>query len=522
MIDLDGKILVFLEPPQAELWNLIKPILSHDNKEITYDYVDNEKKRGLEGSRVQKVIVRGFPACIFCSAKDESHWSTWSEIQSRFLITSPNMTRQKYEESNLLIAQRKGLPSMIQEQIIVSYRDIGLAKQCVSYLIQGLKKSLKNKNDIWIPYGQILAEALKADKGTDVRNTKRIFSLLNIIPLVKSDTRPKLMLKGSISTIASLEDLSEVLVITQNLNGLPKFKMLFFKDVFCSLYKKLHDEDEKLIGLTTKQLREEFKLKTGKAIPTDSLRKLYLYELINNGLIDEENSADDKREKLYYPIVSLDVDSSLNEEKCGKYGNQSHSHNFSQHSPILLPKNCKLPDENWLIFDILGFVKCGIDLEDISFLDKFEQKISIKQFVEEYEKHVSLIPYFQSAISCNTHEKIFADIIYLGDRGNKHVKNCGNDSESRNSHIFNEDSNDNIDTVQSDDSETDEYSNLNLEEMKFEPLSNILKKEIPVSNIGLKPVEGVSFVCPDCKGLVFDNEEQRKTHQEKCPANKKG
>ena len=95
------------------------------------------------------------------------------------------------------------------------------AKQCILYLKQNLSISL-SKSDIWIPYGGILGEALKAEKGTDVRNTKRIFSLLNIIPLVKSDNRPKLSLKkGDISTIATLEDLSEVLAITQNLNGLP-------------------------------------------------------------------------------------------------------------------------------------------------------------------------------------------------------------------------------------------------------------------------------------------------------------
>ena len=114
LIDLNGIVLVFLEPPHADLWNMIKPILSHDTQEIEYDYVDKTDRGGIQ---TKKVVVKGWPACIFCSAKDESNWPTWPEIVSRFLITSPNMVSKKYEESNQLIAQIKGLPSMIQESI---------------------------------------------------------------------------------------------------------------------------------------------------------------------------------------------------------------------------------------------------------------------------------------------------------------------------------------------------------------------------------------------------------------------
>ncbi len=69
LIDLSGKTLVFLEPPQRELWNLLKPILSHDTEEIEYPYVDRNDRTGFVAKRV---VVRGYPACIFCSAKDKS------------------------------------------------------------------------------------------------------------------------------------------------------------------------------------------------------------------------------------------------------------------------------------------------------------------------------------------------------------------------------------------------------------------------------------------------------------------
>src|SRR2546428_10183002 len=95
-IRLGGRILVFLEPPHHELWNLLKPILSHDSYYIEHPYVDRTDHGGFE---VKKIVTEGWPACIFCSAKDESDWPVWPEIVTRFLLTSPNMIQKKYQES---------------------------------------------------------------------------------------------------------------------------------------------------------------------------------------------------------------------------------------------------------------------------------------------------------------------------------------------------------------------------------------------------------------------------------------
>ena len=120
------------------------------------------------------------------------------------------MIREKYEESNSLTAQRKSLPSFIQQQIIISDSDIELAKKCVLYLIQQLRN---NHNQVWIPYGEILGEALKAEKGTDSRAAKRIFSFLNVIPLSKGRPKAKASDKDMVNmTIATLEDLNEALI----------------------------------------------------------------------------------------------------------------------------------------------------------------------------------------------------------------------------------------------------------------------------------------------------------------------
>lgn len=88
-----------------------------------------------KGHHTKNVVVRGWPSCIFCSARDESKWEVWPEIKSRFLISSPNMIHQKYKESTKLISQKIGKPNLIQQEIIISDIEMENAKQYIYYPI---------------------------------------------------------------------------------------------------------------------------------------------------------------------------------------------------------------------------------------------------------------------------------------------------------------------------------------------------------------------------------------------------
>ena len=255
------------------------------------------------------------------------------------------MNPEKYRESNLLIAQRKGLPRLIQQQVIVSDEEIGLAKLCISHVKEQIQ-IYSSKDPVWIPFSGILAEALPAAKGPDNRITKRMFSFLGIIVLAKSHLRKKLILGSETHIIAALEDLSQVLYITQNISGMPSYKLKFFKDYFVPLVesKKKPDDSvdskgnsisENIIGVTTKELCEYYKGQTGKSITVDAMKKTYLNELLNNGYIDEEDSIIDKRQKIYRHIVDIPAS---DPEKISNYTNSDHFDNFMEHSKLMLPK----------------------------------------------------------------------------------------------------------------------------------------------------------------------------------------
>jgi hypothetical protein len=72
---------------------------------------------------VKRVITRGFPACIFCSARDESKWDIWPEVESRFMIASPNMVKPKYQAGNTPLFKSRSLREV---QLHIIFKHPGL------------------------------------------------------------------------------------------------------------------------------------------------------------------------------------------------------------------------------------------------------------------------------------------------------------------------------------------------------------------------------------------------------------
>jgi hypothetical protein len=243
--------------------------------------------------------------------------------------------------------------------------------------------------------------------------------------------RHKLVLGTETLVIAALEDLGQVLLIAQNVTGMPSYKLKFFKEVFLPLYKLKSEPDkevdlpgedqkvqaEKRIAVTTKQLCDQYKQEKGKAITTNNLKKTYLNELLNNGYLDEEDSVLDRRQKIYYPLVEFPYENEGVRQEQEKIGNYSTLHtvdNSMQCSKLILPKNCTNIHENWLKFEILGLMKYPLKTEKFALLDEHDNELCICRFEKEYEKVIKLSGYFSNVQNNNNSQKIFGDIKYLG------------------------------------------------------------------------------------------------------------
>ncbi len=163
----------------------------------------------------------------------------------------------------------------------------------------------------------------------------------------------------------------------------------------------------------TDELSLFYKEKKGKSITTDTIKKTYLTELNNNGLIDEFDSKVDKRKKGYYPIVDINQFQNSNEKN--KYcTNVDEKDNNLQFFKPVLSNNFNKIDDNWLKVEILELLKYGIGQTNIlKLLDKKNNETCICQFIEKYNKSGNLNRYFQYDENCIYSSKIFSDMIKM-------------------------------------------------------------------------------------------------------------
>ena len=201
--------------------------------------------------------------------------------------------------------------------------------------------------------------------------------------------------------IARPEDLVEVLRITKditssNYSGIPPHKVGFLKEIFIPSCKSKTEPDrnddgkqEKIIGVTTKELCDLYKNTRGNGITTDNLKKQYLNELLANNIIGEVESEIDKRQHIYYPLVDLEEDQDYylcRQEKITKLSNGDIFYNFLHILRVTLSKNYKEIPEDWLILQILALAKYRIDLANFSgcladFLNQSEVQSLMDLFV---------------------------------------------------------------------------------------------------------------------------------------------
>ena len=88
IVDLERKIIVFLDQPDPFLLQRLRPLLSHDKKKIDIKVTDKTNKFGL---KTKNITVIGFPSVIFCSAGlniDEQE-------ATRFILLSPDINQEK-------------------------------------------------------------------------------------------------------------------------------------------------------------------------------------------------------------------------------------------------------------------------------------------------------------------------------------------------------------------------------------------------------------------------------------------
>jgi hypothetical protein len=316
-VNLEGRILVFLEPPEIALFEALKPILSHDKWESLYQTVD----RSSSGEqRTKKILLVGWPTMIFASAKDQDTWSMWPELQSRCVIVSPNMTQEKYLQANRLTSKLLGLPSFVLKNLfpedleVAAREEVRRVKQAIELtrMLGGSEGGGSHRDNFVLnPFAEQLNELFPHESGLRMRQFRSLMSYVNILAMIAADQRPKLVVKGQArAVVATASDVERAmkLVFSSTWASIPRYKVDFYEQAVLGAYEGAAtvigtgDKVEKRYhAVPTKEILAKARSLNFKMGP-NRLRKTFLEPLEEAGLLSSEQDPDDKRGLAWTPI----------------------------------------------------------------------------------------------------------------------------------------------------------------------------------------------------------------------------
>ena len=367
-VSLEGRILVFLEPPEQGLFEALKDILSHDKWESEYRTVE----KGPDGRMgTKRILLSGWPAFVFASAKDQDTWAFWPEIQSRCVMVSPSMSPEKFEAANELTADLLGLPSFVLKRLFPEDLQVAAREEVKNVmksidLLGGLAGreggGSKRDNFVLNPFAKRLSEIFPHDSGIRARQFRSLLTYVNILTLLSGTSRAQLVIRGQTrAVLASREDVARAasLVFSSTWSHVPSYKLSFYDAVVLGCY----EANASISGRGTKSYRPlktkeilEFARKVGQKIGPKRLRETFLLPLEEAGLLSSETDADDRRGMVWTPA-----------ELAGKYTKLGDSYNFSLDSVIgaLKRVQSELANEQGIYTKPDG--KTAWDLEELAF-----------------------------------------------------------------------------------------------------------------------------------------------------------
>ncbi|MEM3506074.1 MAG: hypothetical protein QW589_01420 [Candidatus Bathyarchaeia archaeon] len=178
-VDLERKIVIWLDMPHPLVLERLRPLLSHDEKLIKYKITDKSEKRGL---RTKTVEVKGFFSTIFCS----SNAILDQQEITRSILLSPSDDPEKIKEVLKMQAQCEKNPAEF------------ITKLDSDPKRKWLKERIKHIRDLEIRYikvpfaDELCNEYLKIHpnlKPRDQRDFPRLISLVRAIALLNAKSR---------------------------------------------------------------------------------------------------------------------------------------------------------------------------------------------------------------------------------------------------------------------------------------------------------------------------------------------
>lgn len=289
VVDLERKILIFLDMPHPQLLERLRPVLSHDKKIVHVKIADKQKF----GMTTKDIHIKGHSSVIFCTAS----FNLDEQELTRFLLLSPETTQEKIRAAvHELIAK--------ESNSLEYYRKINNNSKR-----QDLKERIKAIRDCHInqinlhdtaKLIQLFTERNKTLKPRHTRDIKRIVCLIKGFALLNLWDRNYNETEGIIETndqdYINAMEIWDQISIAQDL-GLAPHLLNLFNEIIVAKYNEKGQR-----GITRKEILKKHFEVYGRHLQERTFRREYLPMLENSGLIVQEQDPVNTRQLLIYPL----------------------------------------------------------------------------------------------------------------------------------------------------------------------------------------------------------------------------
>jgi len=319
LIDLENKIIIFLDRPQPELWRSLLSVLSHDSYFTETIFVE-----GVGKLYTKHVVFKGWPAFIFATTKDEI--VDFHDLESRFEVVEPVMSAEKYTDAiSAKVNDQFSVSKSYEAELSEIRSEVGKLIDHMLGIPGKLKPILPMKPD---EVFKLLfnVENQKIDEGPLMRKIPRLFSHIGVNCLWHLNERVILLNRREEYVVIAADDLGSILNIYDELEinailaGFPVSIYEFFSNVLTPAF---HDPDAE--GYDQRSFVQQKEIARELADYVNSKKQTYLKAnrkalwgylkfLEGRGFIEREKDEKDKRVTNISLIVEPeDVINSFNE-----------------------------------------------------------------------------------------------------------------------------------------------------------------------------------------------------------------
>lgn len=306
LVDLEGKILIFVDQPNSKLLEKLRPFLSHDSKHIEVPITD---KAGHGGNRTKHVILRGFAAVFFCTVSANYD----DQEANRNFILSPESSQPKIEEALILLDEKLSNRELFRDKLEENPARCSLIMRIELLRLSGIKRVITDK-------GVILPRFRELHRRLQTRATRdfvRLYSLIYAHALLNLNQRTK---EDAQTIVASVSDIDAAFslytpIMQANESGVsPEVYNLLIEIIIPAYTSKLQDaeiknksllEDKREIvnGISFLEIAQSYLETRRQSISLEKV-KSYCRALEMAGLASEETDAKDRRKPIVRPILS--------------------------------------------------------------------------------------------------------------------------------------------------------------------------------------------------------------------------